>query len=41
VIPTHLDDFWSVPRLARLGTVRPDGSPYLVPVKAMRDGGRF
>ena len=41
MVPAHLDDFWSPPRLATLGTVRPDGSPHLVPVKAMRDGGRF
>lgn len=38
MIPAHLDDFWSTPRLATLGTARPDGSPHLVPVKAMRIG---
>jgi PPOX class probable F420-dependent enzyme len=41
MVPAHLDDFWSTPRLATLGTVRADGSPHLVPVKAMRDGERF
>ncbi len=41
MIPAHLDDYWSTPRLATLGTVRTDGSPHLVPVKAMRDGARF
>jgi PPOX class probable F420-dependent enzyme len=41
MIPLHLADFWSAPRLATLGTVRPDGSPHLVPVKCMRDGDRF
>jgi PPOX class probable F420-dependent enzyme len=41
VIPEHLADFWSVPRLSTLGTVRADGSPHLVPVKCMRVGGEF
>jgi PPOX class probable F420-dependent enzyme len=41
VIPEQLDDFWSAPRLAVLGTVRRDGSPHLTPVKAMRDGEDF
>ncbi len=38
MIPDHLESLWSTPRLATLGTVRPDGSPHLVPVKAMRVG---
>jgi PPOX class probable F420-dependent enzyme len=41
MIPSHLDDFWSGPRLATLGTVRADGSPHLVPVKCMRAGDVF
>lgn len=41
MIPAHLDDFWSRPRLATLGTVRADGSPHLVPVKCMRAGDEF
>jgi PPOX class probable F420-dependent enzyme len=41
VIPPHLDDFWSLPRLSVLGTVRPDGTPHLVPVKCMRVGEEF
>ncbi len=41
MIPAHLDGFWAGPRLATLGTVRADGSPHLVPVKAMRDGDVF
>ena len=41
MIPAHLDDFWSEPRLATLGTVRPDGSPHLVPVKCVRSGTEF
>ena len=36
MIPGHLHDFWAAPRLATLGTVRADGTPHLVPVKAMR-----
>lgn len=31
------EEFWAAPRLATLGTVRADGTPHLVPVKAMRD----
>lgn len=41
MIPEHLDDFWDAPRLATLGTVRPDGTPHLTPVKAMRAGAEF
>jgi PPOX class probable F420-dependent enzyme len=41
VIPNHLTSFWDLPRLATLATVRPDGSPHLVPVKCMRDGDDF
>ncbi|MFC6285016.1 pyridoxamine 5'-phosphate oxidase family protein [Nocardioides sp. GCM10027113] len=41
MIPAHLDDFWSSPRLATFGTVRRDGSPHLTPVKAMRCGEDF
>ena len=41
MIPAHLDAFWSTPRLATLGTVRADGTPHLVPVKAMRAGGEL
>ena len=41
MIPPVLDDFWTVSRLAVLGTVRPDGSPHQVPVRAMRDRERF
>nr|WP_246299421.1 pyridoxamine 5'-phosphate oxidase family protein [Nocardioides panaciterrulae] len=36
-----MDEFWAEPRLATLGTVRPDGSPHLVPVKAMRQDEAF
>ena len=36
MIPAHLESFWSTPRLATFGTVRADGTPHLVPVKAMR-----
>ena len=39
MIPAHLDDFWSTPRLATLGTVRADGSPHLVPVGFTFDAG--
>lgn len=41
MIPDHLDDFWSTPRIATLGTVRADGSPHLVPIHCVRDGGEF
>ena len=41
MIPSHLDDFWSTPRLATMGTVRRDGTAHLVPVKCMRAGGEF
>jgi PPOX class probable F420-dependent enzyme len=41
VIPDHLADFWTHPRLATLGTLRRDGSPHLVPVKCMRVGDEF
>ncbi|WP_052336389.1 pyridoxamine 5'-phosphate oxidase family protein [Nocardioides alkalitolerans] len=32
------DEFWAAPRLATLGTVRADGTPHLVPVRAILDG---
>jgi len=38
MIPEHLADFWSVPRLATFGSVRRDGSVHLVPVKCVRLG---
>ena len=41
MIPSHLHDFWGAPRLATLGTVRADGTPHLVPVKAMRVAGEL
>ena len=41
MIPVHLESFWSTPRLATIGTVRPDGTPHLVPVKAMRVAGEL
>ncbi len=41
MIPDPLTDFWMPPRLATLGTVRPDGSAHLIPVKCMRAGDDF
>lgn len=41
MIPDHLAEFWTAPRLATLGTVRADGSAHLVPVKCMRAADAF